>query len=163
LHRRDPAGNVHLINQESPIMKIRIQDNSVRFRITLKELEALNQTGRIESVTEVYSPEGTAPEGRFVYAVAAADIGASSRCAIEPGSITVYLNDADRVTLNSPSEEGVYLRREHTLASGETRRFMAFVEKDRPASKCDKPEAWIYDTAKDGSVASTLPSGRPLA
>ena len=141
-------------------MKIRIQDNSVRFRITLKELEELNRAGRMVAVTEVYSEDGTALEGRFEYAVAVAPQNAPSRCAIAPGSITVYLNAADLALLNDPAQEGVYLRWERTLPSGEPRRFMAFVEKDRPAAKCDKPEAWIYESAPDGSPVSTRPIGR---
>jgi hypothetical protein len=138
-------------------MKIRLQDDSVRFRITLKELEGLIHNGRIEGVTEIYSPDGTVCEGRFVYAVSISTGDLPSRCAIEPGAITLYLNAADQATLNDPSQEGVYLRRETRLRSGDIRRFMAFVEKDRPPTRCDKPEAWIYESAKDGRPASTRP------
>lgn len=141
-------------------MKIRIQDNSIRFRITLKELDELNRVGRIEAISEIYSPDGTAREGRFVYALGTLAGKVPSRCAIEPGGITLYLNGSDLATLNNPSEEGAYLRRETRLPSGEPHRFIAFVEKDRPATRCNKPERWIYEYATDGSPASTRPITR---
>ncbi len=138
-------------------MKLRIQDNSVRFRITLKELDELNACGHVEVVTECYSPDGSTREGRFVYAVRALAEDSTSYCDLRPDAITLYLNAADRATLKDPAEEGVYLRRETLLPSGDVHRFMAFIEKDRPATRCGKPEAWIYAYAKEGLPASTQP------
>ncbi len=137
-------------------MKIRIKNSSVRYRITLKDLEALTKAGRIEGATEIYSLEGNSLEGRFVYGVALAPEGEKSRCAIEPGSIMVYLDEGDMSKLKDPSEEGVYLRRESQLDSGETHRFIAFVEKDRPATVCGKPDEWIYQD-KPGQRPDTRP------
>jgi len=103
-------------------MKIRIQDNSIRYRITLAELEALNETGRLESESEIYSTDGKTCEGRFVYGVTAVAEGEPSRCIVAPNSIFLHLDPADLARLNDPSEEGVYLRREAHLPSGELHR-----------------------------------------
>jgi len=139
-------------------MKIRIQDHSVRYRISLKELDTLNRNGRIDAVTEIYAADGVTCEGRFSYAVAAAAPGTASRCAIEPGAITLYLDKTDRATLNDSDQEGVYLQREVKLASGEMRRFMAFIEKDRPSANCPAPDVWIYQGAKDAAAETQIPS-----
>ena len=139
-------------------MKIRIQDHSVRFRITLKELEELNRQGRIEARTEMYAADG-ACEGRFCYGVVKSDPDRPSRCEISANGIFLHLDLSDMQTLNQPSEEGVYLRREVTLPNGEMHRFIAFVEKDRPATHCDKPEAWIYET-QGGENPKIRPIGK---
>lgn len=137
-------------------MKVRIQDNSVRFRITLEELEQLNASGRIEAVSELYSEDGVSCEGRFVYGVAVALDEPAGYCQMQPGSIFLYLSKRDLARLNDPAEEGVYLRREVNLKSGEAHRFIAFIEKDRPPTKCDKPEEWIYQR-RPGEAPVTRP------
>jgi hypothetical protein len=124
-------------------MKIRIQDNSIRFRITLKELDELREAGRIARSTEIPAPNGDAAV--FRYAVELDDGGAESRVQLQPDGIILRLAAGDLATLCKPHEEGVYIRREWWGADGSPRRFMAFVEKDRPGATCDKPEAWIYD------------------
>lgn len=139
-------------------MKIRIQDNSVRFRISLLELEDLNQRGRIEAKTEILSADGATCEGRFLYAIEKDGRLDSSACVVLPNSIEIRLSPADLDALNDPSQEGVYLKRECVLANGETYRFMAFVEKDRPAARCDKPEQWIYDY-RHGDTPEMRPIG----
>lgn len=138
-------------------MKIRIQDNSIRFRITLAELEDLNRSGRLESVTEIYSADG-APEGRFAYGVTAVQEGEPSACIISPNSIFLHLNPDDLARLNDPNEEGVYLKREARLPGGDLHRSMAFIEKDRPSTKCDKPEEWVYEF-RPGARPETRPIG----
>ncbi len=139
-------------------MKIRIKDCAVRYRITLKELDELNSTGRLEAVTEIYSEDGAAHEGSFRYGVAIDKEASASRCAIEPGSIMFHLCADDAERLNAAGQEGVYLRRESRLPGGRIHRFMAFVEKDRPGSTCDKPEAWIYEE-KAGAAPDTRQIG----
>jgi hypothetical protein len=125
-------------------MKIRIQDNAVRYRITLKELDTLNSDGAIEAHTAF--PDGIV----FRYAVRKTS-DHESICRCEAQAIVLYLSPADVEALSNAQQEGVYLRTER---GGE--RFMAFIEKDRPASRCDKPEEWIYDTAP-GAKPVTFP------
>lgn len=135
-------------------MKIRIQDNSVRFRLTIKETEMLRRTCRLESFTQVLAPQG--PAGRFRYAVTLHEDLLESTLRLETLSIEFALCTADAQTLFAPDQEGVYLRREWQDAVGETHRFMAFVEKDRPGSTCIKPEQWIYDV-RPGHPPLTIP------
>lgn len=133
-------------------MKIRIQDNSVRFRITLKELDELNANGSIEGrSTSILS--SAAAGGTLVYGVRAVPSATASECQVTSAGIWLELCPSDLATLNDAAQEGVYLRREH---NGE--RFMAFIEKDRPGGKCDKPEAWVYEYAP-GQAPSTKPIG----
>ncbi len=131
-------------------MKIRIQDHSIRFRLTLKEVETLISARKLEKITRVLGPEG--PAGAFVYALEVDDDARESLIRLEPFAIRCVLNAADLATLADDAQEGVYLRREWRDEAGESQRFMAFVEKDRPGSTCVKPELWIYDAAPDGSV-----------
>ncbi|MFB3786994.1 MAG: hypothetical protein ACE15F_11575 [bacterium] len=139
-------------------MKIRMQDNSIRFRITLKELEQLNQEGDVVAETVIRDPRTGMVEGRFQYGLARMKTESESRCEISPAAIFIHLNPADLAVLNDPREEGVYLRREARMPDGSVYRFMAFVEKDRPPSKCDKPERWIYEQ-HPGSEYETRPMG----
>lgn len=130
----------------------------MRYRITLKELEQLNETGRIEAVTETYSGDDAKCAGRFVYAVTADPSAAESFCDIQPGSIILHLAKDSVAELNDPTNEGFYLHRETMLPSGEVHRFMAFIEKDRPPTHCDKPEEWIYEK-EPGKTPETRPIG----
>lgn len=136
-------------------MKLRIQDNSVRFRITLKELEQLVRTGAIRSETQT-PPEGS--EAVFRYAVTVDQSLLQSRLHIAAFAFTLALSQPDFDELLKPSNEGVYVRNEWTDASGATRRFIVFIEKDRPASVCEKPEAWIYEERH-----CAAPSTRPIS
>lgn len=133
-------------------MKIRIQDNSVRFRISMSELETLLANGLIESRTEMVSPQTKQCVGRFIYGIKRLPGVAESACEIEPGSIWLLLNDADCEKLSDPRKEGVYLRVETEIEPGVVHRFMSFVEKDRPATHCDKPELWIYNYQSNQTV-----------
>jgi hypothetical protein len=68
-----------------------------------------------------------------------------SRVVLGPFSISLLLTASDLRDLCEPEHEGVYIRHETSGEEGSPHRFIAFVEKDRPSSKCDKPEEWIYD------------------
>lgn len=125
------------------MMKIRIQDNSIRYRLTLREVEALATEGRVTRQTQVLGPDG--PDSIFSYELRHDPTLPESRVKIDGAHIIVSLCDGDRATLLTPEEEGVYIRREWIAPGGEKHRFMAFVEKDRPGSTCIKAEAWIYD------------------
>lgn len=119
-------------------MKLRIQDNSIRYRITLQELEELEQNGRIERTCE--TPWGK----RFHYAITATP-ERESRVEIGSRAVIFHLGSPDFQQLRLPTSEGIYVRREWMSDEGTVRRMIAFVEKDRPATSCEKPEAWIYE------------------
>jgi hypothetical protein len=121
-------------------------------------LEALNETGRIECVTETYSSDGAQCVGRFVYGVIADGAASESYCDLQDGSITLHIAKDGMVELNDANNEGFYLRRETALPSGEVHRFMAFIEKDRPPTHCDKPEEWVYEK-EPGKSPETRPIG----
>lgn len=136
-------------------MKLRIQDSSFRFRITLKELEELVAMGRIERHAEVPGPDGAVMG--FHYAIVQEPNAAGSCLRVEAFGVVLALAGPDLKSLCEPNREGVYIRREWVDRTGVTRRSMAFVEKDRPASVCDKPEAWIYQEGRVGEKAETRP------
>jgi hypothetical protein len=119
-------------------MKLRIQDNSVRFRITLKELEQLRAHRELERTT-------TVPNARFSYGVVIDASVTETSLRVEPYRITIVLSEDDFARLADETQEGVYAKREWMDASGAAQRFIAFIEKDRPSTQCEKPEAWIYD------------------
>lgn len=131
-------------------MKIRIQDNSIRLRLTLREVESLADGPGLVRTTQVINTDG--PGGLFTYALEADPSLAETVVEVDGPSIRVRLSAADRDALLSPREEGVYVRREWRDADGSARRFMVFVEKDRPGSTCVKTEQWIYDAPPHGPV-----------
>ena len=131
-------------------MKIRIQDNSIRLRLTLREVEAFAAEGAIARGTQVVTPSGLGPVFRYALEY---DSGlVESKVLVDGSSISVQLCTADRDCLLNPQEEGVYIRREWISPVGKSHRFMAFVEKDRPGSTCVKKEQWIYDAPPHGPV-----------
>lgn len=136
-------------------MKIRIQDNSIRFRLTIKETERLRRERRLECRTEVPGHRGEAAPV-FRYALRIDEALGESEAELLPKAIEFALCAQDARTLLDPGEEGVYIRREWTDAAGETKRFIALVEKDRPGPTCLKPEAWIYE-AVAGQPPITVP------
>ncbi|MEW6233794.1 MAG: hypothetical protein AB1656_00270 [Candidatus Omnitrophota bacterium] len=138
-------------------MKIRIQDHSVRFRISLQEAKILLREGRIESRTETFSKIAKQCSGRFAYGIKRLENELESRCEILPGSIWILLSQRDCQRLNDPTIEGIYLQEETELDKGTVHRFMAFVEKDRPSTKCDKPELWIYDHRSNATIPILKP------
>jgi hypothetical protein len=124
-------------------MKLRIKDNAVRFRITLKELETLRSEGALSRETHILGPAG--PAGAFRYSLVRDAEAKESRLELEANGMALRLAPADFETLAREDEEGVYIRREWATEDGSRQRFMAFVEKDRPGSVCDKPEEWVYE------------------
>jgi hypothetical protein len=130
-------------------MKLRIQDSSIRFRITLKELETLRREARVERACLL--PGGAV----FCYAVIVDATLDESTVALQPYAVELRLCRADFETLVHPAKEGVYIHREWT-GNGEQKRFMTFIEKDRPGSTCVKKEAWIYE-GHHGTEDSIVP------
>jgi hypothetical protein len=140
-------------------MKLRIKDNSVRFRITLKELETLRSEGVLRSETHVLNLDG--PGGVFRCALVRDPDAQASRMEWAAEGATMRLASADFQTLANDKEEGVYIRREWTDEDGFRHRFMAFVEKDRPRSVCDKIEEWIYEERLGQKpLTRPIPKGR---
>ncbi|MCC6547831.1 hypothetical protein IT570_11760 [Candidatus Sumerlaeota bacterium] len=133
-------------------MKIRIQDNSIRFRVTLKEVELFAETGVLERSTQCIGHDGLGP--LFKYSVVYGSNLPESSLELSAASITLKLCSADREMLLQPDEEGVYIRREWVSPEGKAHRFMALVEKDRPGSTCVKKEQWIYDVSPAGAIDS---------
>jgi hypothetical protein len=131
-------------------VKIRIQDNSIRLRMTLREVETFAETGSIARSTQVVTPQGLGPV--FRYSLEFDSTLSESEVLIDGSAITVQLCMTDRDTLLNQQEEGVYIRREWNSPDGKSHRFMAFVEKDRPGSTCVKKEQWIYDAPPHGPV-----------
>lgn len=125
-------------------MKLRIKDSAVRFRITLKELDALHTSKRLEKVTWV-PPQGDEEPQVFRYALTVNEDAIESRLIIEPFSMTAELSPSDLGVLSDEKEEGVYVRHKWQAPDGSEQRFMFFVEKDRPGSTCVKPEEWVYE------------------
>jgi hypothetical protein len=143
-------------------VKLRIRDNSFRFRITLEELEKL----RAEAKVEVSSMAGLPEQGHhpFGYRLCVdASTEACSHLMVEPYSISLVLSQSDFETLSQPDKEGIYIRHEWTGAGGGGQRSMITVEKDRPASSCDKPDEWIYHEGHGGSPSTVRPIPKSTA
>lgn len=139
-------------------MKLRIQDSSVRFRITLKELEVLRGKGTLAREARVpMGPAGQDGVVVFRYEVLRDAGAAESVLRVQPFLFQLVLAEADFEELADPTREGVYIRREWTGEEGEVRRFMVFIEKDRPGSTCIKQEAWVYDVDHSTQSAETRP------
>lgn len=129
-------------------MKLRIMDNSFRFRVTLEELEKLRSEGNVDCS----SAAGDLGQGAvaFRYGLQAAPTAVRSELQLSPFSIRVTLCQSDVESLSQPAQEGIQIRNEWTEPDGTVRRSIILVEKDRPAAKCDKPEEWIYRAGKGG-------------
>jgi hypothetical protein len=112
-------------------MKLRIEDNSVRFRISSEELERLNEEGRLESAVQLYTEDGRMLEGEFIYALAVEREFGATRCQIDPSFILFILHPGDLALLNLRREEGFVHERISTSPDGEQRYFKAWVEVDR--------------------------------
>jgi len=123
-------------------MKIRIRDNSLRLRITLRELEHLAAEGKLRS--EMHCLANSGPAGLFGYEIAVDATLAESDAAVEAFCIRLTLSRADLQSLLKPDHEGIYLKREIDGPGG-IQRFIAMLEKDRPGVACEKPEEWVYE------------------
>ena len=113
-------------------MKLRIEDNSLRFRISPEELERLNDEGRLESVTQLYNEEGVL-DGEFIYALALEREFGPTRCHIAPSFILFILHPGDLALLNARRDEGFEHRHAAITPDGEVKVFTATVEVDRHA------------------------------
>jgi hypothetical protein len=95
-------------------------------------------------------------QSTFRYELRVTRTGDQSELLVTPFAFTLYLGSTDLAELAAETKEGVYIRREWTDAGGIVRRFIVFVEKDRPGATCEKPEEWIYEVVR-GSAPTTRP------
>ncbi len=121
-------------------MKLRIKDNSFRFRITLSELEELRTEGFV-SCESLASRQ----EMCFTYSVQHDPQIRESCLQVQSFAMVLQLSSRDLDNLLKPEEEGVYLKSEWEGEDGSVCRAITFIEKDRPSSHCDKPDSWIYE------------------
>ena len=99
-------------------MKIRIKDSTVRFRITLNELEELGKNKEVVCETIQRSPSDGSLEGSFDYGARISDRFGESQCVFESEGIFFYLTSEDYGRLKHPSTEGIYTTREAVLTDG---------------------------------------------
>jgi hypothetical protein len=92
-------------------MKLRIQENSLRLRLTQKEVAHLRDRGRVESLIEF------SPGQQLVYllesslhakALGAAFNGQAIRVTV-PAQVMAEWAGSDQVSLEAPSSEGLHL------------------------------------------------------
>jgi hypothetical protein len=115
-------------------VNVRIEDNTVRFRISPEELARLNDEGRLESAVQLYTEDGGALEGEFIYALAVEREFGATRCHIEPSFILFILHPGDLAILNAQPEAGFTHTRKSIGANGEQHLFKACVQVDRHKS-----------------------------
>lgn len=121
-------------------MKLRIENNAIRFRITPEELDRLRDRGRVEAATQLFSPDGGHIEGEFIYAIVVDGEGGAEGCLIEPGYIMLILPREALGDLCDPDGPGYRYQRESHTSDGGIQRFDAHVELDKPVKR-PRPEA----------------------
>jgi hypothetical protein len=126
-------------------MKLRIENNAIRYRITPGELAHLNERTRLEASTQIHSEDGATLEGEFIYALTVDRESGPTRCRIEPSFIMLILHPDDLAALNASGEKGIRYQRESSLPNGESHRFMAYVEVDKPMKHRKRPEKWLEE------------------
>ena len=124
-------------------MKLRMNESSIRIRISPEELQQLNESLHAESTTEIYSDDGLTRQGHITYGVTIAPNGQQAHCTIEPNAITIHITQNDLDELNKPKAQGVYLRRETTAPDKTEHRFSAYVELDRPVKRKSREDTWL--------------------
>lgn len=122
-------------------MKLRIENNSIRFRISPDELARLDEESGLEAATQIFGRDGASVEGEFIYALAVDRTGGSTRCRIEPGYIMFILDPESLDTLRDAG--GYVFHRDVAAPEGGRKRFLAYVEIDRPVTRRNRPEVWL--------------------
>jgi hypothetical protein len=84
-------------------MKLRIQGNSLRFRLTRPEVATLNQDGLVEETTGF-------PSGRLVYRIRKDAVRAEVRVELADGTITVYAPSGTVENWATSDEVGIAAR-----------------------------------------------------
>lgn len=130
-------------------MKLRLLDDSFRFRVTSDELGLLQQTGSLLTTSRFPGDDG---EVAFTFGIRIEEGILESRMEAGPGSLQLCLSVQDLQLLLDPDCEGVYLKRQWGDPAGATRRAIAFVEKERRSSPLSGPEDWIYEKDADATL-----------
>ena len=111
-------------------MKLRIQNNTLRLRLTRSELARLEETGRVTAHTEF----GEAPDQRLVYTLESSNESSNLSARYAHGNITVTLPPSLAREWIKSDEIGL----EGEQVSGETAFLKIIVEKDLTCSKGNK-------------------------
>jgi len=125
-------------------MKLRIKDNSLRFRVTQSEMVGLIETGRIEKTVFL----GPDEKSRWTYAL---EHQPSSTCATlryEAPELTVVLSTADVRTWGPSDEVGIYA----TVDLGAHGNLDILVEKDYAC--LDSSDANNHDTFPNPAICA---------
>lgn len=139
-------------------MKIRILDDSFRFRITSEELDQLRETGLLLTTSRF---PGEGGDAAFTFGIRVETRLSESRMESGPRSLHLRLSEGDLQILLKPEREGVYLKRQWEGPGGKILRAIAFVEKERRITPPSGPEAWIYQKDDDADRApDSYPAGR---
>lgn len=134
-------------------MKMHIQDNCVRFRLSLNEVERLLVEKKLESYVETSYQDADRIGAHFSYGVRVDEFAKNSWCEISPKGIWMVLSNGDCERLNGPDQESVSIQDEAINNQGRLAPFRGCVEKDRPPSKLRKTEKWVTDHASDNKVS----------
>lgn len=120
-------------------MNLRIKSHTVRFRITLDEMDEFAKNGLL--VDETLIPGGDSTNS-FRFEIQHSPENEASEFTIQPYGMRLVLNGPDFAELADATKDGVYIRREHCNEDGKTHRFVVYVEKDKgkkKASRASKP------------------------
>lgn len=110
-------------------MKLRINSDSFRFRITEKELEELVKTGQLEVSVGV---PGGAP-GQLIpfrYRIQTCLASEEPGIELEPFGMTLRLDWEQIADLRKDSTRGVYIEETWMAADGKEGRFLVYVQQD---------------------------------
>ena len=119
-------------------MKLRITDNSFRFRIASNELAQLQRDGFLECTTTAFTSENE--EQVFRFRIRHQPESEKSEVKLEPFAATFVVSSSDLESLSDQSREGVYVESEWVDSQGQLKGFTACVEKDRPRRAHRQPE-----------------------
>jgi hypothetical protein len=90
--------------QEGTFMKVRIKDNSLRFRVTQSELASLMAGGRLEQ-TIYFSP---AEDSRLTYALEQQSSSSSTTLRYQPHEVAIVLSTAELKAWGESIQVGIY-------------------------------------------------------
>ena len=110
-------------------MKLRIHDNSIRFRVAKSELAVLQDEGKIESW--IHIPDLGGQVRKFIYSVIYDGNAPESRTEIKPYVLAMYLGSNDFESLCSPTQEGICTHLEVNNGNESANKLLVYVEKDR--------------------------------
>jgi len=111
-------------------MKLRITENSFRFRITSTELAQLQRSGLLECKTVALTAEDE--ENVLRFRISHRREARQSEFRLERLAVNFIISGSDLESLSNQNRESIYLEREWVDSQGQLKRSRAYVEKDRP-------------------------------